>query len=75
MILNNVFDHYRQHLSRMVKRSTREDYNKRLAMLSTFCAMHSITSIEDIDYTKFLAWVSDSVAVTIYIVWSYFVVR
>ena len=30
MILNNVFDHYRQHLSRMVKRSTREDYNKRL---------------------------------------------
>ena len=23
MILGNVFDHYRQHLSRMVKRSTR----------------------------------------------------
>ena len=43
MYANNVFDHYRQHLSRMVKRSTREDYNKRLAMLSKFCAMHSIT--------------------------------
>lgn len=57
MALNNVFDHYRQHLSRMVKRSTREDYNKRLAMLSTFCAMHGITSIEDIDFTQFLEWV------------------
>ena len=52
MILNNVFDHYRQHISRMVKRSTRDDYNKRLAMLSKFCAMHSITSIEDIDFEQ-----------------------
>ena len=49
MTLNNVFDHYRQHLSRMVKRSTREDYNKRLAMLSTFCALQGITSIEEAD--------------------------
>ena len=57
MTLNNVFDHYRQHLSRMVKRSTREDYNKRLAMLSKFCAMHSISAIEDIDFTQFLEWV------------------
>lgn len=57
MILNNVFDHYRQHLLRMVKRSTREDYNKRLAMLSTFCDIHGITSIEDIDFSKFLEWV------------------
>lgn len=32
MILNKAFDHYRQHLSRMVKRSTSEDYNKRLAV-------------------------------------------
>lgn len=57
MILNNVFDHYRQHLSRIVKRSTREDYNKRLAMLSKFCAMQGIITIEDIDFTKFLEWV------------------
>lgn len=57
MTLNNVFDHYRLHLSRMVKRSTREDYNKRLAMLSKFCAMHNATTIEDIDFTQFLEWV------------------
>lgn len=57
MILGNVFDHYRQHLSRMVKRSTREDYNKRLAMLSTFCSMQGTTAIEDIDFTQFLEWV------------------
>ena len=57
MEANKAFDHYLQHLSRMVKRSTREDYNKRLAMLSTFCSMHSITTIEGIDFTKFLEWV------------------
>ena len=57
MTLTNVFDHYRQHLSRMVKRSTREDYNKRLAMLSKYCAMHNATTIEDIDFTQFLEWV------------------
>lgn len=57
MTLNNVFDHYRLHLSRMVKLSTREDYNKRLAMLSKFCAMHNATTIEDIDFTQFLEWV------------------
>lgn len=57
MTLNKAFDHYRQHLSRMVKRSTMEDYNKRLAMLSTFCAMQGITSIEGIDFTQFLEWV------------------
>ena len=34
MEANKAFDHYRKHLSRMVKRSTMEDYNKRLAMLS-----------------------------------------
>ena len=56
MKLNNVFDHYRQHLSRMVKRSTREDYNKRLAMLSTVCSMQGITSIEDIDFVRYLDW-------------------
>lgn len=42
MILNKVLDHYRQHLSRMVKQSTREDYNKRLAMLSELCAIWHI---------------------------------
>ena len=57
MDANKAFDHYRQHLSRMVKRSTREDYNKRLAMLSTFCSMQGITAIEDIDFTQFLEWV------------------
>jgi len=57
MDANKAFDHYRQHLSRMVKRSTREDYNKRLAMLSNYCAMHSISAIEDIDFTQFLEWV------------------
>ena len=41
----------------MVKRSTREDYNKRLAMLSKFCAMHSISAIEDIEFSQFLEWV------------------
>ena len=56
MDANKAFDHYRQHLSRMVKRSTREDYNKRLAMLSTFCSMQGTTAIEDIDFTQFLDW-------------------
>ena len=48
MTLTNVFDHYRQHLSRMVKPSTREDYNKRLATLSKYCAMQSSIGIADL---------------------------
>lgn len=56
MELDNVFDHYCQHLSRMVKRSTREDYSKRLTMLKRFCAMHGVSTIEDIDFPKFLEW-------------------
>ena len=56
MTLTNVFDHYRLHLSRMVKPSTREDYNKRLNMLEKHCSMHNVTSIESIDYTQFLDW-------------------
>lgn len=57
MTLNNVFDRYRLHLSRMLKPSTREDYNKRLTMLSKFCSMHNVTSIEDIEFSQFLEWV------------------
>ncbi len=56
MDLNNVFKHYLQHHSRMVKRSTREDYCKRLTMLSKYCSMHCITTIEEIDFTQFLNW-------------------
>ncbi len=57
MELNSVFDHYHQYLSRLVKRSTREDYTKRLAMLSKYCSMLGTTTIEGINFPKFLEWV------------------
>ena len=57
MKLNIITTHYRQHLARMIKQSTRNDYSKRLEMLERFASMHGISSIEDLDFFQFLDWV------------------
>ena len=57
MELNDIFAHYRQHLARMGKQSTRDDYGKRLAMLERFASMNGITAVENLDFVAFLDWV------------------
>ena len=57
MELNDIFAHYRQHLARMGKQSTRDDYGKRLAMLERFTSLNGITAVENLDFVAFLDWV------------------
>lgn len=57
MELNDIFAHYRQHLARMGKQSTRDDYGKRLAMLERFTSLNGITALENLDFVAFLDWV------------------
>lgn len=56
MEIKKIAAHYRQYLARMIKQSTRADYNKRLEMLVCYASMQGITAIEDIDFTQFLEW-------------------
>ena len=57
MEIKKIAAHYRQYLSRMIKQSTRADYTKRLEMLVHYASMHSISAIEDIEFSQFLEWV------------------
>ena len=57
MELNDIFAHYRQHLARMGKQSTRDDYGKRLAMLERFTSLNGITAVEVLDFVAVLDWV------------------
>ncbi len=57
MEIKKIAAHYRQYLARMIKQSTRADYNKRLEMFVHYSSMQGITAIEDIDFTQFLEWV------------------
>lgn len=57
MELSIITTHYRQHLARIIKQSTRNDYSKRLEMLERFASMHGISTIEDLDFFQFLDWV------------------
>lgn len=55
--INNVAAMYRTHISRFGKLSTRKDYTMRLNVFLTWCSMHGITSVEEIDFHQFLDWV------------------
>lgn len=51
--IKDIFGHYRLYLSRLDKRSTREDYSKRLAMFERYTAMHGTGNH---DFVGFLDW-------------------
>ena len=55
--MEKIIIRYRQHLARMGKQSTRDDYGKRLAMLERFASMNGITAVENLDFVAFLDWV------------------
>lgn len=57
MEIKKIAAHYRQYLARMIKQSTRADYNKRLEMFVHYSSMQGITAIEDIEFSQFLEWV------------------
>ena len=55
--MEKIIIRYRQHLARMGKQSTRDDYGKRLSMLERFASMNGITAVENLDFVAFLDWV------------------
>ncbi len=56
MELNNITTHYRRHLARLPKASTRNDYTKRLAMFEKWTKENAIATVEDVNFAQFLDW-------------------
>ena len=57
MDIQQILTHYRRHIERLPKASTRNDYTKRLTMLERFASMNGITAVENLDFVAFLDWV------------------